>query len=134
MIVKDDGLWRGLTRLTQILQPLAIAANAVQGAFIWLDMVLLTFAHLHFQYLQMLTAPTVGVADSTGIRAIISSIKKRWKKADQKAFVACLLINPQYGLGFFDSTCELFRVANISAFLSYMYNHLFTTDSPPNDF
>lgn len=135
-IIKNDDFWKGLLRMTLILEPLAIAANKLQATFIRLDVVLITFGHLLLSYRNLLNNPTVleDVDDTRGISRIISSLEHRWKKCDQEAFVAALLICPLYGRGFLNPTHPLFIHANTMDFLCKMYCRLFQVDAAPDEF
>lgn len=133
-IVENDNFWRGLVRITGILQPLAIATNAVQGSFVGLDTVLITFGYLLMRYQVMLDEPTLLVRDSIGINAIITSINKRWKKADQEFFVACLLVNPLYPMSIYNSRNPFFIISSLRAFLCKLYCRLFRVNAAPVEF
>ncbi len=131
IIIEDDNFWKALVCITQILEPLAIAAHVVQGSFVRLDTVLLTFGWLHMRYEAMLHLPTITPGDDLGIKAIIKSIAKRWSKSDKEAFLACILINARWGLDLFCKDQVFFMLASLPTFLSRMYCRLFSVPVAP---
>lgn len=76
-----------IPRLTQHLEPLAIAANITQGSATRLDHVLLTIANLY----KLFSESTVNPAASA---CITSSLERRWSKCDQEVFILAVFFNP----------------------------------------
>lgn len=109
------------------LEPLAIAANVTQGSFCRLDQVALTFASLGVQYSNDKMAK-----DLTSCNAILASLEKRWKKADQEVFLAAIMVNPFYQMAPFKPLAR-FMQANVVAMLTRVYCQLFW-DNPPAEF
>ena len=131
----QDQLWRALTRLIQILEPLAIAANTIQGSFVCLDTVLFCFGFLLMQYRIALVEEHASFPGSAGIEAIISSVRRRWAKTDQEAFVACALMNPEWGFEPFNTRgLPFFRLHTLSEFLCRVYCRIFSVDQAPEEF
>ena len=78
-------------RVTHYLEPLAIAANIIQGSFYRMDQVLLTFGFLVMQYWNEKMDQ-----DPVGHDAILNSIEAHWNKYDQEVFIGAVLVNPFY--------------------------------------
>jgi hypothetical protein len=76
-----------LFRIKIILEPLAIAANITQAPHTRLDHVLLTLGNLYRIYSTL-------EFDGDVRDAIISSLEKRWAKADQEVFIVAVFLNP----------------------------------------
>jgi hypothetical protein len=74
-------------RVKTILEPLAIAANITQAPHTRLDHVLLTLGNLFRIY----SNPEL---DNTIRNAILASLEKRWKAADQDVFIVAIFLNP----------------------------------------
>ncbi|KAL0563196.1 hypothetical protein V5O48_018879 [Marasmius crinis-equi] len=75
-----------------------------------------------------------GFPDYGGIQAIIDSVKKRWRKTDQEAFVACLLISPQFGFAPLNTASDFFTITNLCSFLHRVYCRLFSVPEVPLEF
>lgn len=71
------------------MEPLAISSHVLQASGLRLDQVVLTLANLHRIYSQ----PRVEAAVR---RAVVDSLEKRWKAADQEVFILAVLFNPFY--------------------------------------
>ncbi|THH07907.1 hypothetical protein EW145_g3063 [Phellinidium pouzarii] len=103
-IIKSGSFWDSLTQIKEYLQPLAIAANVAHAANTRCDHVLLMLAKLYKVYNAMQLNDdsfTMYNIDSP-VTPIIKSIEKRWAKADQDLFIACLYLNPLIGYQLFN--------------------------------
>ncbi|KAJ3771237.1 hypothetical protein FB446DRAFT_645581, partial [Lentinula raphanica] len=121
-LVKNQDFWIALVRIKNHLEPLAIAANIMQGAFCRLDQVLLTLGSLYMHFDQ-LNDPI----DADIHTAVLESIEKRWSKTDQEVFIAAVLLNPFVGK-VFKPTLLWFNQAGILALLSKLYKRFFEED------
>ncbi|KAI0074474.1 hypothetical protein K474DRAFT_1665392 [Panus rudis PR-1116 ss-1] len=84
----DNSFWEALEKVHRDLEPLAIAANVIQGSSTRLDMVLLTWANLYHTY----SHPQYDAQVRDGIHA---SLQKRWaKNADHDVFLMAVYLNP----------------------------------------
>jgi len=72
-----------------ILEPLAIAANVAQASGTRLDHVLLMLGNL----VRIFSLEECNF-DEDLKAGIISSLEKRWKKADQDVFITAVMLNP----------------------------------------
>ncbi|KAI0308727.1 ribonuclease H-like domain-containing protein, partial [Amylostereum chailletii] len=72
------------TRIRQHLEPLAVAANIIQGDNARLDVVLVAILSLYSEFSQ---------AGDRGA-PILKSISKRWSDTDQEVFLLALILNP----------------------------------------
>ncbi|KIK13783.1 hypothetical protein PISMIDRAFT_118201 [Pisolithus microcarpus 441] len=68
------------------LEPLAIAANATQSNYAWLDVVLVTLVILYHKFSDPTLNPTI-------CEAAQNSLEKCWKKADQDVFILMVILN-----------------------------------------
>jgi hypothetical protein len=114
------------------LEPLAIVANIIQAAFCRLDDVLMAFGYLVMIYREMKDAE-----DLDGCRAIIESIERRWKKADQDVFIAAVILNPFYCTAPF-APLDFLNNAGIHALLNRLWVRFYgqgnNGQQPPPDF
>lgn len=117
-------------RITQHLRPLAIAVNVVQAAFCRIDQVLLTFGYLTMNYKTMMANDPDNIEGPT---AIISSIEKRWGKADQEVFISAVILNPLYQSRPFGMLSFL-NFAGISNLLKQLWERVFSGDDVPREF
>lgn len=79
------------------LEPLAIASNVTQAGDTRCDHVLMLLGRLYKVYNELRSRDclvTGGNNESHPVTSIIKSIEKRWAKADQDLFIACLFLNP----------------------------------------
>jgi hypothetical protein len=74
-------------RVKDILEPFAIAANITQGPTTRLYHVILALGNLY----RIFSDPKLDDALRDGVHA---SLEKRWAKADQDVFIACVVMNP----------------------------------------
>jgi len=75
-------------RIQKILEPLAITANVAQALHTHLDHVLLMLGNLARIFSQNLEF------DKDLHLGILTSLEKRWKKADQDVFIMAVFLNP----------------------------------------
>lgn len=75
--------------MIQHLRPLAIAANVLQTTHCRLDQVLIVLGALHYEYSLLVDQESVLVKE-----ALLSSISRRWEKADQPIYIAAVILNP----------------------------------------
>jgi hypothetical protein len=75
-------------RLTEHLEPLALAANITQGNAARLDIVVLTLATLW----RIFTKPDKFDEDIQN--AVLASVKKRWADTDQEVGILAVILNP----------------------------------------
>ncbi|KAH8101722.1 ribonuclease H-like domain-containing protein [Cristinia sonorae] len=86
--VKNPVFWESLEKVKRDLQPLAVAANLMQGSSTRLDQVLLTLANLY----RIFSDPIHDAEVRVGVQA---SLQKRWaKNADQDVFILAVFLNP----------------------------------------
>lgn len=78
------------TRIQNILEPLAIAANVSQATHTRLDQVLITLGNLFRQYSNT-ESP---IFDEDLRLGVLKSLEKRWKKIDQDIFIVAVFLNP----------------------------------------
>lgn len=112
------------TRLERHLEPLAVTANTLQATHCRLDTVLLAFGYLVKRYRAM-----VAPEDLVGCAAILNSIEKRWLAADQRVFIATVIVNPFYRTTVFSSR-QRFTNAYIKHLLASLYSRFFGTPAP----
>ncbi|KZT20928.1 hypothetical protein NEOLEDRAFT_1158419 [Neolentinus lepideus HHB14362 ss-1] len=106
------------------LKPLAIAANVTQAAHCWLDQVLLTFGLLVMQYQGMQDPDDKLVAD-----VVISSLERRWGKADQDVFIAAVILNPFHKIKPFQKL-TIFTNARLFMLMSRLWKCFYAVDVP----
>jgi len=114
-------------RVTRYLEPLAIAANIIQGSFCRMDQVLLTFGFLVMQYWNEKMDQ-----DPVGHDAILNSIEAHWNKSDQEVFIGAVLVNPFYRSTPF-TPLALFNKAHIWVLFTKLYCQFFRA-FPPAEF
>ena len=112
------------TRLEQHLEPLAVTANTLQATHCRLDTVLLAFGYLIKRYRAM-----VAPEDLIGCTAILNSLEKRWLAADQRIFIATVIVNPFYRTTAF-APRQRFINAHIKNLLASLYLRFFGTPVP----
>ncbi|EPQ51031.1 hypothetical protein GLOTRDRAFT_49718 [Gloeophyllum trabeum ATCC 11539] len=123
-IIKNSLFWHHLARIKNHLEPLAIAAHITQAAHCRLDQVLLTFGLFVMQYSSM-TDP----ADKTVVEVIVSSLERRWEKADQDVFIAAVILNPFYKTKPFQRIA-IFNNARIYMLMSRLWTRFFSCNTP----
>ena len=109
------------------LEPLAIAANTLQSEHCRPDQVLVTFGMLYFEYSKL-----SGAENQTIKEALLSSISRRWEKADQHIFIAAIFLNPLLKTSLFSHTYH-FTLNGLYNILSGLWAR-FTGQQPPMDF
>ncbi|KAJ7140750.1 hypothetical protein C8R44DRAFT_866446 [Mycena epipterygia] len=133
-IVKDPFFWRAISRMVRHLNPLAIACNVVQAAFCSLDTVLLAFGLLYVKYKILLHEDDSGLhtdEEDSGVRAVLNSLEKRWKKAgqEQEVFIAAVLLNPFFKNSPF-SLIPILNRAGIDLTLERLWTRFFQQPAP----
>ena len=96
IIIKDDVFWAHLYVMQRMLKPLAVAILTLQADTTRLDTVLLTLGKLYTEYQQIYKDSELEV-EKVSCLAILSSLEKRWKPADQDLFVTAVILNPFIG-------------------------------------
>lgn len=117
--LEDPTFWSDLKEIKSHLEPLAIAANITQASHTRLDHVLLTLANLFRLY----SLPTVRPSARDVLHA---SLEKRWKKADQDAFILAVLFNPYLRARSFNKAVLPGNV--LVGIAKKMFRRLFQTD------
>jgi len=91
-----------------------------------MDEVLLTFGSLFMQYHAM--------NDDKDVQdAILSSLEKRWAKADQEVFIAAVLVNPLFRVSPFRQLDFLNR-SGIRALFTWLWKRFYPSSQPPFEF
>ncbi|EIW70211.1 hypothetical protein TREMEDRAFT_30153, partial [Tremella mesenterica DSM 1558] len=96
-LIATPTFWTDLESLTRILQPLTIAAHALQSNTTRLDEVFLTLGCLYTQYTSEKNTQGRTPGENEVTHWIIQSLEKRWAFTDQDLFVAAALLNPFFG-------------------------------------
>jgi len=91
-----------------------------------MDEVLLTFGSLFMQYRNMDENKDMQIA-------ILSSLEKRWAKADQEVFIAAVLVNPLFRVSPFRRLDFLNR-SGIRALFTRLWKRFYPGSSPSFDF
>lgn len=107
------------------MEPLAIAANVAQAAHCRPDQVLLIFGFLQFRFTELQTE----LGDTEGTAAVLDSIERRWKKADQAIFVAAVVLNPLYRLEPFRDL-DFLTTAALQRLLGELWKRFYKEDAP----
>jgi hypothetical protein len=106
-----------------------VAANVAQGANTRCDHVLLIFAKLFRTYICI--AEDEGTVHGRHpVSAILESIEKRWAKADQDLFIACLFLNPFIRGQLFNP--NVIPLAVIIGILKRLYQRVFKVEKAPS--
>lgn len=108
------------------LEPLAIAANITQAAHCRLDQVLTIFGLLYRSFSRYHDARDQKICD-----AVLSSISKRWAKADQDIFIAAIILNPILKTHIFAPTSGL-NYGAIFMLLGQLWTRFYYS-APPDD-
>jgi hypothetical protein len=121
-------------RIKLHIEPLAIAVNAAQQGNIRCDQVLVLLSQLRQIYVDIRikdrTTPNASEEDDDHpVTAIIDSIEKRWKKADQDLFVACVFLNPFLKARLFNP--EKLSIAMLLGILRRLYTRVFRVNESP---
>ena len=91
-----------------------------------MDEVLLTFGSLFMQYQTM--------DDDKDVQdAILSSLEKRWAKADQEVFIAAVLVNPLFRVSPFRRLDFLNR-SGIRALFTRLWKRFYPSETPSFEF
>jgi hypothetical protein len=114
-------------RVTDHLEPLAIATNVTQSSLCRLDEVLLTFGTLYRHFISLTHGD-----DATIRTAVISSLEKRWYASDQEIFIASVLLNPFYCAEPFSKTHYSFSKSSIQLLLSTLWRRFYKAEPPTN--
>jgi len=72
--------------------------------------------------------------DEPGVNAILSSLERRWAKADQEVFIAAVLVNPLFHWSPFSKSSHFSNANIISLFTRLWKRFNNTTDRPPSEF
>lgn len=91
-----------------------------------MDEVLLTFGSLFMQYLAM-------DDDEDVQNAILSSLEKRWAKADQEVFIASVLVNPSFHASPFRQM-DFLNQSGIRALFTWLWKRFYPTSPPSFEF
>jgi hypothetical protein len=126
-----------LHRVKLHLEPLAIAVNVTQRANTCCDHVLLLLGQLRRIYvdIQRKDRTTPDAADEDEghpVTTIINSIEKRWTKADQDLFVACVFLNPFIKTSLFNP--QSMTLAMLLRILRRLYTRVFRVEQCPREF
>lgn len=113
-------------RMVHHLRPLAISANILQSAHCRLDQVLIVLAALYYEYSQL-----PGQENALVKNALLSSINRRWEKADQIIYIAAVSFNPLIKMQLFASIPQL-TFNGIYQILASLWTR-FTRKDPPLD-
>lgn len=70
--------------------------------------------------------------DNHPCTAILNSLEKRWHKADQDLFVACVFLNPNFKASLFNP--QKITLAILIGILQRLYMHIFHTQECPRGF
>jgi hypothetical protein len=105
-LIKKDGLWETLQRCVPItfylllltylgsarfiFEPLAVASVVLQASSTRMDHVLLTLGNLYHIY----SITLCDKIDNSVRAALLKSLEKRWKAADQPIFILAVIFNP----------------------------------------
>lgn len=108
------------------LQPLAIAANLLQATHCRLDQVLIVLAALYYEYSLLVDQESVLVKE-----ALLSSINRRWEKADQPIYIAAVILNPLIKTQIFANIQQV-TVNGIYNIFARLWTR-FTNQIPPPD-
>ena len=113
-----------MRRMRRHLKPLAIAANISQAAQIHLYQILLIWGLLHLRYSQLVAADDLPVRT-----AITNALEAHWKKADQDAFIAALILNPFHKIRPLKAQ-NSFTLGGVYALLSRLWERFYTERVP----
>ena len=86
----------------------------------------LTFGSLFMQYQAM-------DDDEDVQNAILSSLEKRWAKADQEVFIACVLVNPLFRTSPF-LRLDFLNRSGIRALFVRLWKRFYPSSIPPFEF
>ncbi|TEB22221.1 hypothetical protein FA13DRAFT_1799091 [Coprinellus micaceus] len=140
VIIEDDGFWKAIKSIRNILQPLAVASNILQAPTTHMYHVLLTLGNL-YQIFKTATGIPAEIAQGA-----IKSLERRWKdNADQELFILSIILNPYIHNRCFNSTANrnltpagLYKMAEcacsrilkedvgpgfFTAFMDYLHKH-----------
>lgn len=95
----------------------------LQGNHCRLDTVLLTLGYLYGKFSQSDRTNSASGED-LAVSAVLNSLEKRWKKADQEVFIAAVILNPFFRLEAFKST-QTFSISSISHLMHRLWLRFF---------
>jgi hypothetical protein len=110
-----------LIRLKILLEPLAIATNVTQASNTRLDHVLISLAQLYKTY----TEADARWVDEATRRCLLSSLERRWAKADQTPFILAVFFNPFIRGRLFGSSTPLGTAAGIYGVVKEVWGRVF---------
>jgi hypothetical protein len=125
-----------LCRIKTHIEPLAIAVNINQEQNTRCDQVLLGLGNLYRIYVNLRkydrTTPDAEFEDKDHpVTAVINSIEKRWAKADQDLFIACLFLNPFIKTSLFNP--QKFTLSVLIGIIRRLYTRVFRLSEPHPD-
>jgi hypothetical protein len=125
------------SRVKLHLEPLAIAVNVTQQANTHCDHVLILLGQLYRIYVDIRnkdrsSADAADEDDDHPITTIINSIEKRWSKADQDLFVACVFLNPFIKISLFNP--QMMTLAILLGIRCRLYTRVFSVNDCPREF
>jgi hypothetical protein len=126
-----------LLRVKLHLEPLAIAVNVTQRANTRCDHVLVLLGQLRRVYVDIRckdrsSPDALDEDDDHPVTTIINSIEKRWSKADQDLFIACVFLNPFIKTSLFNP--QSMTLAMILGMLRRLYTRVSRVDECPREF
>lgn len=124
-IASNSLFWNKLANIKLHLEPLAIAANLSQSTFCRLDDVFITFGFLHARFLSFNEPESRSVQT-----ALISSLTKRWQKADREVFILTVILNPLIKLAPFKLSSRLFQLAKLQILVQRTWGRLYKEEAP----
>ncbi|THU83160.1 hypothetical protein K435DRAFT_571524, partial [Dendrothele bispora CBS 962.96] len=127
-LIKETEFWTQVESLQNMLRPFAIAANLIQADNCRLDTVLFTLAHLYYIH------KTSRNIDHRVCNAVIASIEKRWKKADQEIFILAVVFNPYIRSRAFDPSNELASAGRMWNLVRRAYKRFSRGQEPSAEF
>jgi hypothetical protein len=114
-----------------------IAVNVTQRANTRCDHVLVLLGQLHRIYIDIrhndqTTPDAVDEDEDHPVTTIINSIEKRWTKADQDLFIACVFLNPFIKTSLFNH--QSMTLAMLLSILRRFYTRVFSVEQCPHEF
>ncbi|KIN93074.1 hypothetical protein M404DRAFT_171840, partial [Pisolithus tinctorius Marx 270] len=105
-ILQHYDFWYKFQIVKQHLKPLAIATNATQSNYAWLEVVLVTLVILYHKFCDPTLDPTI-------CEAAHNSLEKHWKKADQDIFLLTVILNPYLWVSCFSEHSPYWNFSNV---------------------
>lgn len=112
----------------KLLKPFAIVTNITQAAHCRLDQVVVTLGYLYFEFLKLRGpfGPTIPPTENTTICTVfLSSLNKRWRKADQLPFIGALIPNPRDKTSLFSVISGYSLQSNVYMLFCTLWSHFF---------